>query len=357
MAPEHPQPPETRIAAPALSLFLARLFTDAGLPAHAAATMADALIEADLQGVASHGVQQAPIYLKRLRAGTISPATAALTVLDRGAVAVLDARSMLGHLAADQAMALAIAKARSHGAGVIAMRNSGHFGAAGRYVAAASRQGFVGIALCNAVPVIAAPGGVERLVGTNPLAIALPTDDPTPLVLDMAMSEAAFGRIRKAAMEGETIPANWALAADGTPTTDPVQALTGLLQPMAGHKGFGLAMMIDLICGLLSDGTCGAAVPGVYDDMDQPLSCSALFLAIDVGAFRDPGVFKRDAAAYADHIRHSARAAGTLRITVPGDGRAERVQASQGFVRLSRPLVEVLEAMARERGLPAHLAG
>lgn len=184
-------PADCRIDALVLEPFLAALFADTGLPDAAARTMAQALIDADLQGVSSHGVVHAPIYLQRLAQGTLSSLDRPRVVSENGAVAVLDAGSMLGHLAADCAVAMAIARAKRHGVGVVSVRNSGHFGVAGRYASAAARQDCVGIALCNATPLIAAPGGAERLVGTNPLAIALPTADPDPVVLDMAMSVAS----------------------------------------------------------------------------------------------------------------------------------------------------------------------
>lgn len=344
-------PAREMIEADRLVRFVGALFVSAGLSAKAASTVAEALVEADLQGVASHGVMHAPVYLKRLAFGSISPRDTAEPVIDLGSIAVLDAKSMLGHLAADQAMNLAVDKAKAHGVSVVAVRNSGHFGAAGRYAVAASRRGCVGISLSNSVPLIAVPGGAEPIVGNSPLAIALPSDGEDPVVLDMAMSVAALGRIRMALRKGEAIPSSWALASDGSPTTDPEAAIAGMLQPIAGFKGLGLAFMIDLLCGGLSDGPWGGDVVSIYGDPTKPVGCSLLFIAIDVSAFRDLAAFQAMVGVGAERIRQSKRADGVDRLTAPGDRRAERQRRHNGVVPLERSVAEALRAAAVERGL------
>lgn len=339
-----PSPSGRAVAASALRARLARLFAAGGLSPDAAAQMAEALVEADLDGIPSHGTMQAPVYLERLRRGSVSPAGAAQRVVDRDAIAVLDAGNMLGHLAADQAMALAVEKARAFGAGVVAVRNGFHFGVAGRYARAAARAGCIGIAMCNVRPLIAAPGGAERLVGNNPLAIALPAAGDRPIVLDMAMSEAALAKIRLAQAAGEPIPPGWAVSAGGRPTTDPAEALAGMLLPAGGAKGFGLAFVIDLMCGLLSEGGWGDAVKGVYDDAAGPLNVAYLFIALGIGHFGDPERFRSGASAASERIRNSKRAPGADRIRVPGDGRWEHRQAAGETVTLAPA---VLERLAR----------
>lgn len=220
---------------------VARIFVGAGLDPEASRTVAESLVEADRLGLASHGVMLADMYVKRLKAGSVSAQSEPETVSDRGTSVVLDGRHAFGVLTGDFAMRKAVEKARMHGAGVVAVRHAFHFGAARRFALAAAEQGCVGIAMCNTRPLMPAPGGAERVVGNNPLAIAMPCEDATPFVLDMATSEAAMGKIRMAARSGAAIPDNWAVKADGSPTTDPVEAIEGMLLPMAGPKGFGLA--------------------------------------------------------------------------------------------------------------------
>jgi len=330
------------IAAEALQARVARLFIAEGLPAAAAERLAEALVDADLQGVPSHGVMQAEIYLKRLRLGSASRHERAAVIIDHDSIAVLDAGHMFGHLAAEQAMRLAVDKARRFGSGVVAVRHGFHFGIAGRYAQMAAQDGAIGIAMCNVRPLMPAPGGAERLVGNNPIAIALPTAGEIPMVLDMAMSEAAFAKLRIAAAAGNTIPPNWAVTSDGKPTTDPNAALAGMLLPVAGAKGFGLALMIDLMCGLLADGAWGEDVQGLYDNITEPNNCSFLLMAIDVGHFRSRTDFEAETARAAARVRASKRAPGEDRITVPGERKWQKRQDSKGFVTLSKATVDAL---------------
>ncbi len=331
---------------------VARLFVAAGLSPGAARTVASALVDADLDGVGSHGVMMVDMYLDRLRRGSVSTREKAEVVTDNGAVAVLDARHAFGHLTGDQAIALAVDKAKRFGAGVVAVRHAFHFGVARRYAVAAADAGCIGIVMCNTRPLMPAPGGAERVVGNNPLAVALPVDGP-PLALDMAMSEAAMGKIRLAANGGGTIPPTWATRADGTPTTDPREAIAGMLLPAAGPKGFGLAMMIDLMAGLLSGGAWGEAVRPLYGDMAEPYDCAHLFIAIDIGHFVDPAHFRREATRAAERVRASARAPGVAELFTPGEIEWRRREASRGRVRVAGEAVRRLERLAGELGVAA----
>ena len=199
------------------------------------------------------------------------------------------------------------------------MRHGFHFGAAGAYARQAVGAGCIGIVGCNTRPLMPPPGGAERVVGNNPIAIAVPTAGPVPLVLDMATSEAAMGKIRMAEKAGRSIPGNWAVQADGAPTTDPKAAIAGMLLPAAGPKGFGLAFMIDLMCGLLSGGAIGDEVKPLYGDASVPYDCSHLFIAIDVAHFCDLNWFKTRAADAAERIRSGKRAAGVQEVLLPGE--------------------------------------
>lgn len=338
-----------------LANFIARLFGAAGLPAAAARVAADSLVEADLSGQPSHGVMLVDMYLDRLRHGSVSLATEAEVVSDRDGTAVLDARNALGVLVGDQAMGMAVVRAKRHGTGVVAVRHGFHFGMARRYATAAADTGCIGLAMCNTRPLMPAPGGAERVVGNNPIAIAIPTSGEVPLVLDMATSEAAMGKIRLAANAGRPIPPGWAVRGDGAPTTDAESAIAGMLLPAAGPKGFGLALMIDLLSGLLSGGASGAAVRPLYGDPAVPYDCSMLFIAIDVPHFRALDEVRTEAERAARRIREGRRAPGVDRLHTPGSGAWMRRRASTGYVRLEPSVRDMLTRMAAEADLAEFL--
>lgn len=332
------------------------LFVASGLSPSAAERMAAALVEADQQGVGSHGVAMAPMYLERLALNSVTTSEAAGVISDSAAMAVLDAGHMLGHLAADQAMAMAIDKASRFGLGAVAVRHGFHFGVAGRYAAQAARAGCIGVAMCNTKPMMAAPGGRTPLVGNNPLAIAAPAASGPPILLDMAMSEVALARVRAAARRGETIPPTWAVGPDGAPTTDPQAAIAGMLAPMGGGKGFALALMVDVLCGMLSGGAWGAQVKPLFGDLAQPNDCAFLFIAIDVGHFRPLADFLADA----DRLRAGIEAAPTVSGApgfAPGDERAALQAGQQDHVTVDPLVLDQLRQLARARGVdPAGLA-
>jgi LDH2 family malate/lactate/ureidoglycolate dehydrogenase len=293
------------------------------------------------------------MYLARLRDGSVSTHEQGVIISDRDGVLVLDGRHALGLLIADQAAKLAVERARRHGAGVVAVRHGFHFGVARRFAVAMAQDGCAGIAMCNTRPLMPAPGGAERIVGNNPIAIAIPSAGPTPLVLDMATSEAAMGKIRNAAKAGQAIPPNWAVAGDGSPTTDPDVAIKGMLLPSAGPKGFGLSFMIDMLCGLLSGGAHGDAVTPLYGDPSVPYNCSMLFLAIDVAQARGLAEFEARAEAAAERVRNGRRAAGVNRLYTPGSLEWLRRREAAGQVRLGPAVVDMLINEAARFGINA----
>lgn len=338
------------VPAEVLAGLAADVLRAAGVPERAARTVAGALVDADLDGVTSHGVLLLPMYVERLRSGSVGTREQASVVSDRGSVIVLDAGHALGHLTGDQAMALAVERAQHYGTGLAAVRHAFHFGVARRYAVAATRQGCVGIAMCNTRPLMPAPGGAERLVGNNPLALAVPTTGE-PIVLDIALSAVAMGRIRMAEQVGQPIPKSWATDGNGVPTTDPAEAVRGMLLPSAGHKGFGLAFVIDLLCGLLSGGAWGDRVQPLYGDPAVPYDCSHLFLALDIGHARPPEEFAEEATAAAERVRRSRPAPGTERLYAPGDPERERRTAAGGVVRLDASVVGALRRCAESVGV------
>ncbi len=341
------------IAADQLSALVARLFSAAGVPDTAARTVAGALVDADLEGQSSHGVMLVEMYLDRIRKGSVSPKQAGEIVSDKGATIVLDARNALGHLTGDQAMGIAVERAGRFGVGLVAVRHGFHFGTARRFALRATEADCIGIAMCNTRPLMPAPGGAERVVGNNPIAIAVPSDSAAPIVLDMATSEAAMGKIRMAEKAGEKIPGTWAVKADGSPTSDPAEAIAGMLLPASGPKGFGLAFLIDLLCGVLSGGATGSAVQPLYGNASTPYDASHLFIAIDIAHFGDRATLRAAATAAAERIRAGARAPGVARLFTPGEPEWAKHESAAGQVVLPAAVVETLLRLAKELRVPA----
>ena len=332
---------------------VARIFAAAGVNETAARTVAEGLVEADLQGLSSHGVMLVEMYVARLRAGSVSTHGSSAIASDRGCSVVLDAGHGLGQITGAEAINIAVSRAKEHGAGIVAVRHGFHFGAARRYAVKAADENCIGIVMCNTRPLMPAPGGAERVVGNNPLSIAVPSDGPIPLVLDMATSEAAMGKIRLAEKAGQPIPSNWAVRNDGGPTTDPKEAIAGMLLPAAGPKGFGLAFMIDLMCGLLSGGAAGGEVKPLYGDPSIPYDCSHLFIAIDVAHFCDVSSFRAQATAAAERIRTGKRASGIDALFLPGEIEWRRQANAGGKVMLDATVAENLVNLAESLHLSA----
>ena len=282
------------------------LFTAAGVPEEAASDVAEALVRADQEGQPSHGVMMVDLYLNRIAGGSVSTRTSGEVVTDRAATAVIDAHHALGQVTAKQAISLACDKAETYGVGIVTVRNAFHFGTASRYTELAAERGMVGIAMANTRPLMPAPGGSERLVGNNPIGFALPTSAGQPLSFDMATSQAAMGKIRLAHAQGSSIPVDWATDSHGVPTSDPGEAIAGMLLPSGGAKGFGLALVIDLLAGLLSGGGHGDAVTPLFGDATVPYNSSQLFIAIDPAFFTSSEEFDSGAADAAERVRSSA---------------------------------------------------
>jgi LDH2 family malate/lactate/ureidoglycolate dehydrogenase len=339
------------IPAPDLLAATARIFGALGVPAGAASAVAEGLIDADMRGIPSHGLMLVPMYAERIGAGSVTTATEGEVVADLGAIAVLDAKNALGILTGDQAMGLAVERAGGFGIGAVAVRHAFHFGGAFRYVMAAAEAGFVGIAAANTRPLMPAPGGAATVVGNNPLAIGVPRSGGE-IVLDMALSEAALGKIRIAAAEGREIPPTWATDSSGLPTTDPEAAIAGLLLPAAGPKGYGLAFMVDVLTGVLSGGAFGAGVQGLYADTATANDCAHFFIAIDPAAFGRAEDFAARVEELAAQVAGSPTAPGVDRVLLPGQLEAERHAAAQADgVRVERSVIDNLREVAAGLGV------
>lgn len=326
----------------ALTSAIVRIFVAAGIAPDAAAIVAEDLVAAELEGVSSHGVMLVPMYAERLRAGSVSRRTCGEIVSDRQAAVVVDAGNALGQLVARQAVELASERAARFGMASVAVRNAFHFGAAGRYARLLADRGCVGIVMCNTRPLMPPTGGAEAITGNNPLAIAVPGTGPFAPEVDMALSAAAMGKIRNAAASGQQIPLGWATDKDGADTTDPDSAIAGMLLPAAGPKGFGLAFLIDLLCGGLSGGGIGSEVRPLFGSLDQPYNSSNLFIAINVAHFESLPRFAERAGNAAAAVSSVRRAPGVERVFAPGELAAVAREKSRGICTLPQATVSSL---------------
>jgi len=351
-------PMSGRYPAEVLSHFAAALLEAAGTPPDNAALVAEALVDADIEGLASHGLLQLPMYLERIALGSVDPAAKGEIVVDAGSRLTLDAQNGLGHVTAERACESAIARAAEHGVAIVAVRNAFHFGAAGRFARRIALAGKIGIVMANTRPMLPAPGGAEAVVGNNPLAIAVPTGGE-PIVLDLAMSAGAMGKVRLAASKGEPIPEGWAQTAEGSPTRDAAEAIKGVLLPAAGAKGFGLAVMVDLLAGGLSSGGIGAEVQPLYGDLSRPYGSANLIMAIEIEGMRPIAEYEAVAAGFADRIRQSKPAPGAGPTRVPGDRAVDARKRFDGSCALAAATLAALHDQACRLGvaIPDALGG
>ena len=261
-----------------------------GLSEHDAQVMTDSLIFADMRNVSSHGIVRLPLYMDKVDKGIANIKAEMPFLSETGATALLDAENGMGQLAGHKAMVKSIDLAKKFGIGMVAVRNSNHFGTGAWFSMIAAEQGLIGIAMANASPAIAPFGTTTPMLGTNPLSIAVPAKERKPIVLDMAMSTVARGKIRLSAMKGEKIPLDWGLDTNGNPTDDPNEALKGSLVAIGGVKGSALSLIVDLLCGVMTSTSLTGEVKNITD-MTGPSRTGHVFISINVQNFIDLGVF------------------------------------------------------------------
>jgi len=340
------------IDADALAGACRRILEAVGTPAETAEIVARSLTAADLRGVSSHGVSRLPAYLRRVQAGLIKPAAEPQVVAQTPATVTLDAGAGFGHAVGWHAMGLAMELAATQGVGVAAVRNSTHFGIAGFFAERAAAGGMVGIATSNGAALMAPPGTRTRVLGTNPLAIAIPSADDQPVVLDMATSTAALGKILLARNAGSPIPDGWALDLEGTPTTDAAIAAAGLLTPLGGHKGFGLALGLEVLSAGLSGAAAGPNAGSMYRTWDRPENLGHWFLAVDPGAFAGLDPFLTTVAELAAAVHGAEAVAGGQPALLAGEiERRREAQARQEGLPVTRVMAASLEEAATLAGL------
>ncbi len=341
---------EARVAAAQLADFVARAFIAAGLPESDARAVADLMVEADLRGSDTHGVIRLPLYARRLRAGGINAKPDIRIVSDRVSVALLDGDNAMGHLVMRRAAALAIEKAKITGIGWVGARMSNHAGPAALYVTMPLAHDMVGLYFAvgsnNHLPPW---GGSESLLGTNPMAVAVPALEEAPIVLDMAPTVAAYGKVRLKAQRGEPMPVGWMIDRDGKPLTDPKRADEGHLLPIGDYKGYGLSLIIALLAGALNRAAVGREVIDFVKETGKATNTGQAIMALSIEAFMPPAEFKLAVDGLIDDIRRSRRLPGIDRIWLPGEqSHAKSLDRRAHGIPMPKPLRESLDAVARE---------
>jgi len=355
MAQEMSASPRVMARHDQLETFCTRVLEKLRVPREEAEITAKTLVTANLRGVDTHGVLRLPLYAARLKTGAMAPSVNLTTEKETIATALLDGHDGIGQVISYRAMEMAIRKAAAAGVSYVAVRHSNHFGAAAYYPMMALEHDMIGLTFTNASPRLAPTGGVERLFGNNPWSIAVPAGRRPPVVLDMANSVVAAGKIRVAKKEGKPIPEGWALNQYGEPTTDPDEGLKGILLAIGGYKGYGITLMVDLLTGVLTDSHYGPRVKGLDQDVD-PAGTAHSFMAISLAAFTDVKAFNARMEAYVDEIKSSRKAKGAEVIYVPGEPEHLRVrERMEKGIPLQPKVAEELRAIAKDLGIPLEL--
>jgi LDH2 family malate/lactate/ureidoglycolate dehydrogenase len=309
---------EKRVRAEELLALVQAIFERCGMTSDDARLLADSLVEADLRGVNSHGVLRVPEYVKKLTHDGVNPRGRPKIVRDAGACLVVDGDNSMGQIGASFAMQLAVERAEGTGIAAVAVRGSNHCGAMAYFAMQALPRDMIGWATTNALPTMAPWGGAERLLGINPLGIAIPAGEERPIVYDAAFSGSAHGKIRVYQQKGLPIPEGWATDRDGHPTIDPAAAIEGLLLPSGGFKGAGMAMIMGILSSMLS----GAAYGTELGDMERGPDAGQdghFVMALKVGAFEDVARFKDRVDGAIAQIHACRLAPGSDGVYAPGE--------------------------------------
>ncbi|WP_159872570.1 MULTISPECIES: Ldh family oxidoreductase [unclassified Raoultella] len=303
----------------AMSQWVSEIMQGAGMLKEDADLVADTLVVADARGVYSHGCLRVPLYVERIEKKAVNPKAKPELITECGALALVDGNNAAGQVVSYFAMQKTIELAEKFGIAFVTARNSNHNGAAAYYSMMASAKNMIGICMSIGGGNLMAPyGGAERRIGNNPLSVALPAMNREPVVLDMAQSVVAKGKIMMARKTHSLIPAEWALDSDGMPTTDPFAATEGFLRTMGDYKGSGLSVVIGMLSSMVSQAAIGPSLLDVYEDF-RPLNKGHTFIAIKYDALVDPETFRENMDEQISFIKDAKKAKGVSEIYLPGE--------------------------------------
>ena len=345
-----PKDDTARVSAAALKAYIARAFVAAGLPDNDAAVLGDLITEADLRGSDTHGVFRMPAYCKRIKAGGVKTRPDIRIVSERASTALVDGDNGMGHLVMKFAAETAIAKAKQTGIGWVGARMSNHAGPAALYAMMPLAHDMIGLYLAvgsnNHLPPW---GGLESLLGTNPIAVAVPGQDEPPVVMDMAPTVTAYGKVRLKASRGEQMPVGWMIDKEGKPLTDPKRADEGHLLPIGDYKGYALSLMIALLAGSLNRAAVGRDIFDFNKHLDLATNTGQSIVAVSIDAFAPVAEFKRSVDVMARTIRSSPRLPGVDRIWLPGEqSHTKRLDREKNGIPLPPSLKKSLDELAKE---------
>ncbi len=329
----------------------------AGVPDQDAETLADSLVDADIHGLSTHGVSRVNIYIRRIQEGLTDP-KAEISFDKRGpSVIAVDAGNGLGQVQASKVLELLISMAKTGGIAAATIRNSQHFGALSHYCNRAAQENMILIAMTTAEPSMSPEGGCQAYFGTNPIAASFPTGKAFKFIrIDLSTSLVARGNIITAQREGRAIPLGWALDVEGNPTTDPDEALMGTVLTMAGHKGYALALFVELFSSVLSGAAIGSSIGSMYKDMDRKQDVGHFFCLMDIGAFMDVSEFKKRVDSMIDEIKACKKRPKVQEILIPGERRFRTALENQKLgIPMGAQTFKELEALCEEYKIPFRL--
>jgi L-2-hydroxycarboxylate dehydrogenase (NAD+) len=320
------------------------------MPAEDARTVAALMADADLQGSDGHGVMRLPQYMRRIRGGAVNLTPSITVVKERAAMALVDGDNGMGHLVMKRAAEIAIEKARTAGIAWVGARWSNHAGPASLYARMPLAHGMIGLyfAVGNANH-LPPWGGLDMLLSTNPIAAAIPAGEEPPIVLDMATTVAAYGKVKAKAAKGEPMPEGWMVDREGNPLTDPRRASEGFLLPIGGYKGYGLALVVGLLAGTLNGAAMGRDVVDFNQDATSATNTGHAIMAIDPAAFGELEEFKASVDTLIRDLRASERLPGVERILMPGEQSHERIAANRANgIPIAASLMGALDRLAED---------
>lgn len=342
-----PASPST-VAPASLHSTTAEILRKVGVPDDDAAVIAASLVAADRRGVHSHGVMRLPLYVQAVRTGGIVPDASMEWARTHGATAVLDAANGFGQVAMARALPKARELAAASGTAVVAVRNSSHYGAGAYWAGQLADDGLVALLVSTTGASVTPFGGADTVLGTNPLTVAFPTGGQEPVLLDMATSAGAYGRIVAAAREGRPIPEGWAVDPEGRPTTDASEALAGALLPFGGHKGSGLAVLLELLAGPLAGGRLASETTDMWADPSSPMATGHLLWVVDPAGLQGDDTPVRRAGGFQRFLRAVRPADGTAEVLSPGDFEYRTGQDNAEGIPLPAGTLEEISALAEE---------
>jgi len=344
-----------RVPAERLRQFAAGAFLAVGLPASDAEICAELMVRADLHGADGHGIFRLPQYIRRIKGGAVNVKPKVRIAREAAGMALVDGDNGMGHVVMSFATNTAIEKAKTTGVAWVGVNHSNHAGPASLYAAMPMEHDMIGLYLAVGNANHMAPwGGIDLLLSTNPIAVAVPALEEKPVVLDMATTVAAYGKVKTAAQRGETMPEGWMIDHHGKPLTDPQRSGEGLLMPIGGYKGYGLALVFGLLAGTLNGAAMASETVDFNADDTTPTNTGHVIVAISIAAFGDVAEFKRRVDKVVREMRQSRRMPGVERIWLPGEqSRARFEERSQLGVPLPAPLRENLDKLAAELKISA----